>query len=157
MGSHGERLGFMKPQEPILVEVAPISDAWLHEIKHDGFRTRLVLDWAGGRAFTKAGHDWSRRYWPIVAALEKQPAKALILDGEMIAPGTDGLPNFHEITRASPGTPNCSRSSRSTACTGTARICARCRRSIARRWELVRPADGIIQYSQHVEGGGLAF
>lgn len=38
------------PQEPILVEVAPISDDWLHEIKYDGFRTQLVLDWAGGRA-----------------------------------------------------------------------------------------------------------
>lgn len=97
MGSDGERLGFIKPQEPILVEVAPISDAWLHEIKYNGFSTQRVLDWAGGRAFTKAGHDWSRRYWPIVAALEKQPAKALILDGEMIAPGTDGRPNFHEI------------------------------------------------------------
>lgn len=27
----------------------------------------------------------------------------------------------------------------------------------AKLWDLVKPADGIIQYSQHVEGGGAAF
>ena len=159
MQSDGERLRFIKPQEPILVEVAPISDDWLHEIKYDGFRTQLVLDWAGGRAFTKTGHDWSKRYWPIVAALEKLPAKALILDGEMIAPEPDGRPNFHEIH---------------SRMAWNAELLAFVAFDILHRdgqdlrtlpaidrkailWELVKPADGIIQYSQHVEGGGAAF
>ena len=33
MRSDRERLKFIKPQEPILVEVPPVSDDWLHEIK----------------------------------------------------------------------------------------------------------------------------
>ena len=64
-GDH-ERLKFIKPQEPILVKVAPVSDDWLHEIKYDAFRT---LDRRSRHHQT--GHDWSKRYWPIVAALEK--------------------------------------------------------------------------------------
>lgn len=64
---------------------------------YDGYRNQLVLDGAGGRAFTKMEHDWSKRYWPIVAAVEKLPAKSLILDGEMIAPEPDGRPNFHAM------------------------------------------------------------
>lgn len=159
MRSDRERLNFIKPQEPILVEVAPVSDDWLHEIKYDGFRTQLVLDWTGGRAFTKTGHDWSKRYWPIVAALEKLPAKALILDGEMIAPEADGLPNFHQMH------------SRMAWNAEQLAFVAfdilhkdgedlRSRPAIERKailWDLVKPAEGIIQYSQHVEGGGAEF
>ncbi|RWH30680.1 MAG: DNA ligase [Mesorhizobium sp.] len=75
----------------------PVRDDWLHEIKYDGFRTQLVRDWAGVRAFSRNGHDWSARYWPIVQAAEKLPAKSFIIDGEMIAPEPDGRPNFHEM------------------------------------------------------------
>lgn len=154
-----DRLKFMKQQEPILVLEPPVSDDWLHEIKYDGFRTQLILDWAGGRAFTRTGIDWSKRYWPIVTALEKLPAKALILDGEMIAPEADGRPNFHQIH---------------SRMAWNAELLAfvafdilhkdgqdlRGLPAIERKailWDLVKPADGIIQYSQHVEGNGAEF
>jgi bifunctional non-homologous end joining protein LigD len=154
-----DRLKFIKPQEPVLVETPPVSDDWIHEIKYDGFRTQLVLDWAGGRAFTKMGHDWSKRYWPIVAALEKLKGKSLILDGEMIAPEPDGRPNFHAMH---------------SRMAWNAELLAfvafdilhkdgedlRQRPAIERKailWDLVKPAQGIIQYSQHVEGGGAEF
>ena len=52
MRSEGERLKFIKPQEPRLVLEPPVSDDWLHEIKFDGFRVQLILDWAGARTFT---------------------------------------------------------------------------------------------------------
>lgn len=97
MRNAGDRLKFIKPLEPIQVETPPVSDDWLHEIKYDGFRTQLVRDWAGVRAFSRNGHDWSQRYWPIVTAAEKLPAESFIIDGEMIAPEPDGRPNFHEM------------------------------------------------------------
>ncbi|RUU12960.1 hypothetical protein EOD23_05940 [Mesorhizobium sp. USDA-HM6] len=142
-------LSFIKPLEPFQVETPPISDDWLHEIKYDGFRTQLTLDWAGARAFSRNGHDWSQRYWPIVQAAEQLPAKAFILDGEMIAPEADGRPNFHEIH---------------SRMTWNAEQLAfvsfdilhldgqdlRAMPLIDRRaklWHLVRPARGIIQYS----------
>jgi hypothetical protein len=68
MQSDGKRLRFIKPQEPIPVEVAPISDDW--QIKYDGFRTQLVLDWAGAVPSPRPATT-GKRYWPIVAALEK--------------------------------------------------------------------------------------
>ncbi|TRC98288.1 DNA ligase [Mesorhizobium sp. WSM4303] len=159
MRNDGERLRFIKPQEPRLVLEPPASDDWLHEIKYDGFRVQLILDWAGARAFTKNGHDWSKRFWPVVNAAEKLPAKAFIIDGEMIAPEADGRPNFHQMHARM---------------TWNAELLAfvafdilhkdgqdlRPLPAIERKailWDLVKPADGIIQYSQHVEGGGAAF
>ncbi|OWK20643.1 hypothetical protein AJ88_27705 [Mesorhizobium amorphae CCBAU 01583] len=65
-GAGEARLKFIKPLESALVLEPPVSDDWLHEIKFDGFRVQLVLDWAGARAFTKNGHDWSKRFWPVV-------------------------------------------------------------------------------------------
>ncbi|WP_244661673.1 RNA ligase family protein [Mesorhizobium huakuii] len=120
---------------------------------------QLILDWAGARAFTKNGHDWSKRFWPIVDAAEKLPAKSFIIDGEMIAPEADGRPNFHQMH---------------SRMAWNAELLAfvafdilhkddkdlRPLPAIERKamlWELVQPATGIIQYSQHVEGGGADF
>ncbi|WP_288142838.1 DNA ligase [Mesorhizobium sp.] len=154
-----DRLKFIKPQEPILVQEPPISDDWLHEIKYDGFRTQLILDWTGARALTKSGIDWSKRYWPIVAAAEKLKAKSFDLDGEVIAPDPDGRPNFHEMH---------------SRMAWNAELLAfvafdimhldgkdlRSLPAIERKailWDLVKPAEGIIQYSQHIQGSGDDF
>lgn len=159
MRNANERLKFIKPMEPAQVEEPPVSDDWIHEIKYDGFRTQLILDWTGARALTKTGHDWSKRYWPIVAAAEKLPAKAFIIDGEMIAPEPDGRPNFHAMH------------SRMAWNAEQLAFVAfdilhldgqdlRARPTIERKeilWSLVKPADGIIQFSQHVVGGGAEF
>jgi DNA ligase D-like protein (predicted ligase) len=159
MRNEKPRLKFIKPLEPVQVETPPVSDDWLHEIKYDGFRTQVILDWAGARAFSRNGHDWSKRYWPIVQAAEKLPAKSFIIDGEVIAPDPDGRPNFHEMHSRMAwnaeqlafvafdilyldgvdlrSTPLIERK--------------------AKLWNLVKPAKGIIQYSDHVEGGGADF
>ena len=159
MRSGEARLKFIRPQEPILILEPPVSDDWIHEIKFDGFRTQLILDWAGARAFTRTGIDWSKRYWPIVAAVEELPAKSLILDGEMIAPDPNGRPNFHEMH---------------SRMAWNAELLAfvafdilhrdgddlRSLPAIERKailWEVVKPAKGIIQYSEHVEGNGAEF
>jgi ATP-dependent DNA ligase len=36
--------GFVAPALPKPAESPPEGDAWLHEIKHDGYRTMLVID-----------------------------------------------------------------------------------------------------------------
>lgn len=153
------RLKFIKPMEPAQILGPPISDDWLHEIKYDGFRTQLVLDWAGARAFSRRGYDWSTRYWPAVQAAEKLPAKSFIIDGEMTALDADGKPDFHAMH-------------------SRMRWNAELLTFVAfdllhldgedlrymplierkdRLWELVKPAEGIIQYSAHVQGNGLEF
>lgn len=54
-------LGFIPPQLPSLTDQPPDGGNWIHEIKHDGFRTIIVVERRGVRAFTRNGHDWSDR------------------------------------------------------------------------------------------------
>ncbi|TJV51174.1 MAG: DNA ligase [Mesorhizobium sp.] len=154
-----ERLKFIRPLEPIQVETPPVSDDWLHEIKYDGFRTQLILDWAGARAFTRTGIDWSKRYWPVIAAAEKLPAKSFIIDGEMIAPDPDGTPNFQAMhSRMAWNAEQLAFVAFDILHLDGQNL--RDRPLIDRKailWSLVKPAKDIIQYSDHVEGNGAAF
>ena len=59
--------GFIAPMMPTLVDEPPTTDGWIHEVKHDGYRTILGVDGGATRAFTRNGHDWTKRYLPIVA------------------------------------------------------------------------------------------
>jgi DNA ligase D-like protein (predicted ligase) len=159
MGNAVERLKFIKPLEPIQVETPPVSDDWLHEIKYDGFRTQLIRDWAGVRAFSRNGHDWSQRYWPIVNAAEKLPADSFIIDGEMIAPDPDGRPNFHAMhSRMTWNAEQLAFVAFDLLYLNGEHI-----RPLplverkARLWNLIKPASGIIQYSDHIEGNGATF
>jgi bifunctional non-homologous end joining protein LigD len=88
------RLGFIAPQIPTLVSEPPAGDGWLHEIKHDGYRTVVVLQERAARAFTRNGHDWSTRYAPICRAAEALACRSAVIDGEMIVQGKDGVSDF---------------------------------------------------------------
>src|SRR5215218_11271417 len=44
--------GFIAPMMPTLVDEPPEGEGWIHEIKHDGYRTILAVDGAATRAFT---------------------------------------------------------------------------------------------------------
>jgi ATP-dependent DNA ligase len=48
----------------------PDGDEWTHEIKYDGYRTQIVIDGSGVRAFTRNGFDWSARYREVLAAAD---------------------------------------------------------------------------------------
>ena len=37
-------LSFIPPCLPSLVAEPPAGDGWIHEIKHDGYRTMLLID-----------------------------------------------------------------------------------------------------------------
>src|SRR4028118_774163 len=43
-------LGFTSPMLPTLFAEPPAGDDWLHEIKHDGYRTQLVIENGSVRA-----------------------------------------------------------------------------------------------------------
>ncbi len=47
---------------------APDRDGCIHEIKHDGYRTLIVIDRGQVRAFTRNGNDWTRAYRRVVDA-----------------------------------------------------------------------------------------
>jgi len=37
-------LGFIKQEIPTPVPEPPSGDGWIHEIKHDGYRTLIIID-----------------------------------------------------------------------------------------------------------------
>jgi bifunctional non-homologous end joining protein LigD len=56
------RLRFIEPQLASSVEKPPEGKHWIHEIKHDGYRSQVVIERGQVRVFSRNGHDWSDRY-----------------------------------------------------------------------------------------------
>ena len=62
------RLRFIEPQLASPVDQPPEGKHWIHEIKHDGYRSQVVIERGQVRVFSRNGHDWSDRYPGIVRA-----------------------------------------------------------------------------------------
>ena len=54
-------LEFIKPQLATLVDQPPPRAGWIHEVKHDAYRTLLIIERRKARAYTRNGFDWSDR------------------------------------------------------------------------------------------------
>jgi ATP-dependent DNA ligase len=78
---------------------APEGDGWIHEIKHDGFRTLLRIDGSDVRAFTRRGHDWSDKYSRVIEACRKLKCQSALIDGEIIVQDKDRLSDFAALRR----------------------------------------------------------
>jgi bifunctional non-homologous end joining protein LigD len=70
---------FIAPQVPILSPEPPSGSGWIHEIKHDGFRTLIRIDRGQVRALTRGGHDWTHKYQNVVEACRKLSCRPRIL------------------------------------------------------------------------------
>ncbi|WP_292163942.1 DNA ligase [Mesorhizobium sp.] len=154
-----ERLKFIRPLKP---GRDATSQRRLAERDQVGrFRTQIILDLAGARAFSRNGFDWSTRYWPIVATAEKLPARAFILDGKMIAPEPDGRPNFQQMhsrmTWNAEQLTACIRGFRHSAPRRPGSSLAASDRAQGEAMGPGQTRQGDLQYSEHVEGGGAAF
>jgi len=98
-------LGFIPPTLPSLVSEAPTGEDWLHEIKHDGYRTQLILEPHRCRAFTRNGHDWTHYYRHVLDDAQYLGCRSAILDGEMIVQdelGRSDFPSFKAALHRSP-------------------------------------------------------
>jgi len=93
-------LGFIPPQLPTLTDQPPEGADWIHEVKHDGYRTILVIERSTARAYTRNGHDWSDRYPGIIAGAHKLPCRSAIIDGEVIVQDGRGVSDFEALQAA---------------------------------------------------------
>jgi hypothetical protein len=50
-------LEFLKPQLATAVDHPPPRAGWIHEVKHDGYRTLLIIEHHKTRAYTRNGYD----------------------------------------------------------------------------------------------------
>src|SRR5499427_8104431 len=63
--------GFVPPCLPIKAPQPPNGEAWLHEIKHDGFRVIARKDGERVRLYSRHGNDFTRRFPLIVETLAR--------------------------------------------------------------------------------------
>jgi ATP-dependent DNA ligase len=98
--SRRSRLGFIPPQLPSLTEQPPEGANWIHEVKHDGYRTMLVIERGTAQTYTRNGHDWSDRYPGIIMAARKLSCRTAILDGEVIVQDGRGVSDFEALQSA---------------------------------------------------------
>ncbi|MBR0935769.1 hypothetical protein [Bradyrhizobium jicamae] len=61
-----------KPLElckPVARQVVPTGPDWIHKIKYDGYRGRLIRDGKDVKVLSRSGLDWTWRYpWIVEAA-----------------------------------------------------------------------------------------
>jgi ATP-dependent DNA ligase len=89
--------GFVPPCLPTKAASPPCGDGWLHEIKHDGFRVIARKDGDRARLFSRPGNDLTDRFPLIVEALARLRPRSVIIDGEAVCCGDDGVPSFDRL------------------------------------------------------------
>ena len=87
-------MGHAVPDAPLPVDQPPEGKHWIHEIKHDGYCSQVVIERRQVRVFSRNGHDWSDRYSGIVRAAGGLRCKSAIIDGEAIVQDDDGRSDF---------------------------------------------------------------
>ncbi|TIO52984.1 MAG: ATP-dependent DNA ligase [Mesorhizobium sp.] len=100
MRKAGERLKFIQPLMPTLVEKPPEGEGWIHEVKFDGYRSQIVIDDEDVRIFTRRGLDWTAKYRDLVESAKRLNVQRAIIDGEIIVLNEAGVSDFGELRKA---------------------------------------------------------
>ncbi|MCW5298815.1 DNA ligase D [Herbaspirillum lusitanum] len=84
-------------QLAMLVKEAPDGDAWLSEMKFDGYRGLCRIEGGKARIFTREHLDWSKRWPQLTQALAALDVEEAWIDGEVVAVLDDGSISFEAL------------------------------------------------------------
>ncbi|WP_429844221.1 DNA ligase [Brevibacillus sp. FIR094] len=87
------------PMEPIRCEEIPQGADWIAQVKWDGVRILTYFDGQGTRLYNRRINERTHQYPELAEIQTYCNARSVILDGEVIALGTDGKPSFHKVMR----------------------------------------------------------
>lgn len=87
------------PFEPIRELSVPQNEHYIHQIKWDGVRMLVYFDGKECRLFNRKQNERTLNYPELTDAGAYSAARSFILDGEIVALGSDGKPSFHEVMR----------------------------------------------------------
>jgi bifunctional non-homologous end joining protein LigD len=87
------------PMEPMTSDTIPQEQGWTAQVKWDGVRVLTYHDGRRVRLFNRKGNERTLHYPEITDLGTYCRADSVILDGEVIALGSDGKPSFHEVMR----------------------------------------------------------
>ena len=95
--------GFIQPCRPTLVANPPAGPGWLHEVKHDGFRTLARKQGERVEIWSRYGTDFTDRFSKIAEAVRGLPAESALIDGEAVAFLPGGHSDFAALRTKSGG------------------------------------------------------
>ncbi|MBV8205878.1 MAG: non-homologous end-joining DNA ligase [Acidobacteria bacterium] len=84
----------ISPMLATLVEAPFDNKDWLFEIKWDGYRALAFLENGRARVVSRNQNDLTQQFPEIAAALGGLPARAAVIDGEVVALDENGRPSF---------------------------------------------------------------
>src|SRR3954453_5533473 len=90
---------YIEPCDPSLRERAPQGGAWRYEIKGDGYRAQLHLHGGATKVYSRTGLDWTAQFSSIASAARALNARSVIVDGEAVVYGANGVPDFQQLRR----------------------------------------------------------
>jgi bifunctional non-homologous end joining protein LigD len=80
-----------------VVKTLPEGDAWLYEVKFDGYRGLLIKDGQRVELRSRNDRDLTRMYPPISQAGLRLEADQAVVDGEIVALDARGRPMFQAL------------------------------------------------------------
>jgi bifunctional non-homologous end joining protein LigD len=94
---------FVEPMAATLTDKAFRDEDWLFEIKWDGYRVEAVVRDGTAKTFTRNGNDAEAYFPKLLTKATWIDAREAIVDGEVVAIGEDGLPDFSLLQEATGG------------------------------------------------------
>jgi bifunctional non-homologous end joining protein LigD len=94
---------FITPMAATLTDRGFRDEDWLFEIKWDGYRIEAVVKDGTARIFTRNGNDGETYFPKLLTKATWIEAQEAIVDGEVVAIGEDGLPDFSLLQEATGG------------------------------------------------------
>ncbi|KQL45252.1 DNA ligase [Brevibacillus choshinensis] len=87
------------PMEPISCDILPRGDEWAAQVKWDGVRVLTYYDSREVQLFNRRLNERTFHFPEVTDLSSYCNAHSVILDGEVIALGSDGKPSFYEVMR----------------------------------------------------------
>jgi bifunctional non-homologous end joining protein LigD len=88
---------FITRAQPALRVRPAAGDAWLHEVKFDGYRCQLHKAGDDVVIFSRNGREFTNRFPGIHDAVLTLPCKSAVIDGEVVACKEHGTPEFRAL------------------------------------------------------------
>ena len=86
----------IEPMLSTLVSEPPLEEAWLYEMKCDGFRAVAYLNNGTVDIRSRNNKSFNEKYYPLYAALQNWTINAVV-DGELLVLNEQGLPDFSAL------------------------------------------------------------
>ena len=150
---------FIPPMAATLTDKGFKDDDWLFEIKWDGYRIEAVVKDGSARIYTRNGNDGETYFPKLLTKATWIEAGEAIVDGEVVAIGEDGMPDFsllQELTTAQSGR-LVYQAFDLLHLDGRSLLGVPLESRKALLKSVLRPADRRVRFADHVVGEGLAF